>query len=48
MIISSPLFIKSTHPGVASALYSTLETTPFLTQKDHYNQMVCHFTSKEC
>jgi hypothetical protein len=24
------------------------QSTPFLTQKDHYNQMVCHFTSKEC
>jgi hypothetical protein len=24
------------------------QSTPFLTQKDHYNQMVCHITSEEC
>jgi len=29
MITSSPLFQESTHPGVASALYSTLGTTPY-------------------
>jgi len=23
-------------------------STPFLTQKDYYNQMVCHITSEEC
>ena len=29
VIISSPLFQESTHPGVASALCSTLGTTPY-------------------
>jgi len=29
MTTSSPLFQESTHPGVASALYSTLGTTPY-------------------
>ena len=29
MITSSPLFQESTHPGVASALCSTLGTTPY-------------------
>jgi hypothetical protein len=24
------------------------QSTHFLTQKDHYNQMVCHFTPEEC
>jgi hypothetical protein len=24
------------------------QSTPFLTQKDHFNQMVCHITSEEC
>jgi hypothetical protein len=24
------------------------QSTPFLTQKDHYNQMVCHIISEEC
>jgi len=28
--------------------YQSHQSTPFLTQKDHYNQMVCHFTSEEC
>jgi len=29
MVMSLPLFQKSTHPGVAFALYSTLGTTPY-------------------
>jgi len=24
------------------------QSTPFLTQKDHYNQMICHISSEEC
>jgi hypothetical protein len=24
------------------------QSTPFLTPKDHFNQMVCHISSKEC
>jgi len=28
--------------------HQTHKSTPFLTQKDHFNQMVCHFTSEEC
>jgi hypothetical protein len=27
--------------------HQSYQSTPFLTQKDHYNQMVCHFTSEE-
>jgi len=28
--------------------HQSYQNTPFLTQKDHYNQMVSHITSEEC
>ena len=48
VITSSPLFQESTHPGVASALCSTLGTTPYISVSWHDQKIDVFSQVQEC